>query len=298
MQKFLNSTGSTSSSRAVAWMLSFITAAILSLQPVSGQTSQGKVNVNTADLSTLETLPGVGATTAQRIIDSRPYKSLSDLEKVKGLSKSKVEAMQDQITLGSTSSKSKTSKATNSTEHAASKSSSTATGGRVNVNTADLATLETLPGVGPTVAQRIIDGRPYSNITDLEAVKGLGKTKADALEDQVTFGSTSTKSKSSKSTSKQTTTGNGRAEPADNSTPLPATGRSSTGQSNSGETVNINTASAEQLDTLYGIGPTKAQAIIDYRNEHGRFQSIEDIMKVNGIKEGEFDKIKDNITVR
>ena len=44
--------------------------------------------------------------------------------------------------------------------------------------------------------------------------------------------------------------------------------------------------------------PTKAQAIIDYRNENGRFNSIEDIQKVKGIKEGEFSKIKDQIRVR
>src|SRR3954447_17658188 len=62
-------------------------------------------------------------------------------------------------------------------------------------------------------------------------------------------------------------------------------------------TVNINQATREQLDVLPGIGPTKAQAIIDYRNANGPFKSPEDIMKVKGIKEGEFAKIKNDISV-
>ena len=62
--------------------------------------------------------------------------------------------------------------------------------------------------------------------------------------------------------------------------------------------VNINTATREELDALPGIGPVKSQAIVDYRKANGPFKTPEDIMKVNGIKQGEFDKIKDNITVR
>lgn len=61
--------------------------------------------------------------------------------------------------------------------------------------------------------------------------------------------------------------------------------------------VNINTAGKEQLMTLPGIGETRGEAIISYREEHGGFSSIEDIMKVSGIKEGAFSKIKDSITV-
>ena len=61
--------------------------------------------------------------------------------------------------------------------------------------------------------------------------------------------------------------------------------------------VNINTATKEQLDALPGIGPVKAQAIVDYRNANGPFKTPADIMKVKGIKEGEFAKIKDQIAV-
>lgn len=61
--------------------------------------------------------------------------------------------------------------------------------------------------------------------------------------------------------------------------------------------VNINTATAEELKTLSGIGDKRAADIISYRESHGNFKSIEDIMQVPGIKNAAFEKIKDDITV-
>lgn len=62
--------------------------------------------------------------------------------------------------------------------------------------------------------------------------------------------------------------------------------------------VNLNTADAETLKTLSGIGDSKAQAILAYREEHGGFSSIEEIMQVPGIKESTFSMIKDKIAVK
>ena len=61
--------------------------------------------------------------------------------------------------------------------------------------------------------------------------------------------------------------------------------------------VDINTADTAELMTLPGIGQTRADAIVAYRQQNGKFQSIEDIMKVDGIKEGSFAKLKDRICV-
>lgn len=61
--------------------------------------------------------------------------------------------------------------------------------------------------------------------------------------------------------------------------------------------IDINTATKEQLMTLGGIGESKAMAIIAYREEHGKFKKIEDIMNITGIKNGVFDKIKSQIRV-
>lgn len=61
--------------------------------------------------------------------------------------------------------------------------------------------------------------------------------------------------------------------------------------------ININTAAKEELMTLSGIGASKAESILKYRQEHGNFQNIEDLKKIEGIKDGVFNKIKDDITV-
>lgn len=61
------------------------------------------------------------------------------------------------------------------------------------------------------------------------------------------------------------------------------------------ERVNLNTADKEELMTLTGIGETRAEAILTYREENGSFHSPEDIMNVQGIKEGIYEKIKEQI---
>ena len=60
-------------------------------------------------------------------------------------------------------------------------------------------------------------------------------------------------------------------------------------------TININTASESELETLNGIGPNRAKSIIEYRKQHGKFHSIEDVKKVPGIKEAVYHKIKRDI---
>lgn len=67
-------------------------------------------------------------------------------------------------------------------------------------------------------------------------------------------------------------------------------------QSSSGK-ININTTGVKELMTLSGDRGRKASDIISYREEHGPFSDISDIMKIQGIKEGIYHKIKDKITI-
>ena len=65
----------------------------------------------------------------------------------------------------------------------------------------------------------------------------------------------------------------------------------------SSDLVNINTADAERLATLKGIGPALAQRIIEYREQNGAFKSIDEIKNVRGIAQKKFDAFKDKITI-
>lgn len=74
-------------------------------------------------------------------------------------------------------------------------------------------------------------------------------------------------------------------------------GQSASGKNTADGKVSINRATAEELMTLPGIGESKAASIIQYREENGSFQNIEDIKKIQGIKDGVFQKISDYITL-
>lgn len=70
------------------------------------------------------------------------------------------------------------------------------------------------------------------------------------------------------------------------------------GSNNSEGKINLNKATEAELETLSGIGPAKATAIIEYREANGSFKTIEDLMLVSGIGEKTFEKIADQLTVK
>jgi competence protein ComEA len=61
--------------------------------------------------------------------------------------------------------------------------------------------------------------------------------------------------------------------------------------------VNLNTATLEQLDGLPGVGPATAQAILDYRKQHGRFRSVQDLLQVGGIGPSKLEKLRQRVKV-
>lgn len=79
--------------------------------------------------------------------------------------------------------------------------------------------------------------------------------------------------------------------------PLPQSSRSGAVNDGSSDLIRVNSATEEELTKLQGIGPSKAQAIINYRDEHGPFQQAEDLLEVNGIGEKTFENIRDHIIV-
>jgi competence protein ComEA len=77
---------------------------------------------------------------------------------------------------------------------------------------------------------------------------------------------------------------------------LPAAAASSQPAAGS-EKININTASADDLASLPGIGPSYAQRIVEYREKNGPFHKVEDLLNVRGIGEKTFERIRDRLTL-
>lgn len=146
------------------------------------------VDVNTADASALETLPGIGPSKAQAIIAWRdangPFKSLDDLDKVDGIGPSTLANLKDQVSFGG---KAAPAMAATSTAPAAPAAAPPPSGGcPVNINTADAAGLQNLPGIGASKAAAILQHRtdrgPFASCSALDDVTGIGPATVTALE--------------------------------------------------------------------------------------------------------------------
>ena len=261
-------------------------------------TSTGKkIDLNKATQAELESLPGVGPATASSIIAARPFNSIEELKNVSGISEARFKEIQKQITVSrpTTATAAKTTpdqRKTASTDQsstrrpAAAPSTAPATSARIDLNSADAATLETLPGVGPATARNIIAARPFKSIDDLKDVSGIGDARFQEIRSLVTVRNNSTRSPAAGSPAASTV---GKS-PATATERRPDQGTSSLDR----KKINVNTATQQELESLLGIGPANAQAIIENRP----YKSIDDVMKVKGIKDGTFEKIQDRITVR
>jgi competence protein ComEA len=175
---------------------------------------------------------------------------------------------------------------------------------KVDLNTATQKELEDVKGVGPATAKKIIAGRPYKSVDELKKA-GLSDKQIKSIGPSVTVGAAPAAPAAAPAAKPAPAPAAAPAAtaPAAKPAPVPAAAapakaakaeKAAPAKLAPGEKVNINTAPKEKLDALPGIGPVKAQAIIDGRP----FAKPEDVMKVKGIKQGEYNKIKDIITVR
>ena len=121
--------------------------------------TENKINVNKASKSKLDELYGIGPAKAQAIIDARPYNSVDDLTRAKGIGDVTLSRIKDYITLGS-----------GDYDKIEEESSS----GKININTASRSELKSLDGIGDVLSGRIINARPFNSIHEIKDVKGIG----------------------------------------------------------------------------------------------------------------------------
>lgn len=146
---------------------------------------------------------------------------------------------------------------------------------RIDPNHASDVELDRLPGVGPSLARAIVDSRqrdgPFLSQDELLRVPGLGERRLAQLARYTTLAPAATASGSS-------------AKPG-KSTPRPlAAGRSGR--------IDLNRATAGELEALPGIGPAKAAALIRWRERYGRFRKLEDVLAVPGIGPATLERLR------
>lgn len=208
--------------------LALLAAALLALGPLaahaaeaqskskstSSKSSTAKLDLNTATEQELEDLPGVGAATAAKIIAGRPYTSVAGLDQI-GIPAKTVAEIKPLVTVHKTKSAPATaddSAAKDTASKSADKTASTSksskkTSGKVDVNSATEAELEELPGVGPATAAKIIAGRPYASVSELDkAVNAKTLAQITPLVTAKKTASSTTSAASSSSASSDTST--------------------------------------------------------------------------------------------
>jgi competence protein ComEA len=144
----------------------------------------------------------------------------------------------------------------------------------VDINTATEQELVSLPGIGPARAHAIVQYRaehgPFTGLDELDEVPGIGPGTISNLRGLVTFD----------------VSGAQIAEMVSPEAAAPVTGR-----------IDINTATREQLISLPGIGPSRAQAIITFREQNGPFTSVDDLERVQGVGAATLANLRPLITV-
>ncbi len=262
------------------------TAEIQSSQPNSAvndsiANSNNCDNINTANATDLQRVNRIGAVKAQAIVAYRgqhgPFQSLDQLTRIRGIGPATIENFREAGFCVPTSTE--TSNPPSTPTQASPNNSTTTDNNCNNINTANAVDLQRINRIGVVKAQSIIDYRnqhgPFRSLDELTRVRGIGPATLENFRRAGFCAPTST---------------SGNASPDG---PLYSTSNDPTASDNICK--DINTANAATLQRTYGIDPVGAKAIIDYRNQHGPFMSLNALHDIKEIEPAKFDNFQESV---
>lgn len=175
----------------------------------------------------------------------------------------------------------------------AKKSKTEAFTGVMDLNEASAEELSRIKGLGGKTAENIVKYRlehgPFRNVSDLTGVTRIGQKLVDKISPHLSV-------KEPEGGWPAPKGGDKPDEDGDAATGEGASKKASAGDSESGERIDINTASAEELTKVKGLGTKTAENIVKYRTEHGPFTTVDDLTKVTRVGQKLVDKIRDRVT--
>ena len=166
---------------------------------------------------------------------------------------------------------------------------------RIDLNTATAGELEGIPGIGPALAGRILAYRdregPFRSLEDLDDVSGIGPQTLQRLAPYLSVGGGwATRSGGG------VTSAPAAAQPVEPAL-APAAPAPASESRGSAALIDLNTAGAEALESLDGIGPALAARIIAYRESEGPFRTVADVLAVRGIGPRTLERFEASVTV-
>ncbi|MBM76097.1 MAG: hypothetical protein CMK59_11905 [Proteobacteria bacterium] len=167
----------------------------------------------------------------------------------------------------------------------------------ININTATASELEGFSGVGAATAAKIIDFRdangPFQSCDDLIKISGIGQKKLEQIKPDCEVSVPEVKKgkrKAKKSDSDAAKAEGISAESSQGKGKAVAVPKEAQKDSDSAK-IDINKASAKELEQFSGVGPKTAEDIVDYREKVGGFESCDDLIKVKGIGDAKLSQI-------
>ncbi|MDE2645144.1 MAG: helix-hairpin-helix domain-containing protein, partial [Bacteroidota bacterium] len=237
-------------------------------------------NINTASATDLQRVNRIGAVKAQAIVNYRdqngPFRSLNELNRISGIGPATLENFREAGFCVKVSTE--TGDNSDTPTQVSSENSTTVNAPCININTADTAELQRVNRIGAVKAQAIIDYRnqngPFRSLDELTRVRGIGPATLENFR-RAGF-CVSTPTSASGSSDSHSNAHLGDRDPTENICE------------------DINTASVATFQRVNGIGPVRAQAIIDYRNQFGPLTSMDALLDLKGINPDIFRQLQES----